>query len=182
MTSAADFQRGVSEIARVSGMSASDMAEKLNTAAQLGRNVTAEAVDPAERFALYRLCDCTTCEGTGKVQDAFPAGTVPRCQDCRGEGRTRDLLATCASPEAFGVALYTLALEGEIDGCPIGWLDRIPDMQETVEPKAWLVRPWLPSARNVSDAGRTLANAKKDPKTKLGTESEARGLLPRRKK
>ena len=122
-----------------------------------GRNVTAEAVDPAERFALYRLCDCTTCEGTGKVQDAFPAGTAPRCQDCRGEGRTRDLIATCGSPEALGVAIVTLAREGEWEGCPIGILDTLGEPGEK-----WLVRPWLPSARNVSDAGKMLRGARRD--------------------
>lgn len=112
--------------------------------------------DEAERFALYRLCECTACEGTGKVQDAWPAGTVPRCQECRGEGRTRDLVATCATPEAVGVALVTLGREGEWDECPVGVLDTMGEPGQK-----WIVKPWLPSARNVSDAGRTLQTARK---------------------
>jgi hypothetical protein len=79
-----------------------------------------------------------------------------RCADCRGEGRIRELVATCATPEAFGVALVTLGREGELDGCPVGGLDRFP---EEGQPK-WFLLPWLPSARNVSDAGRTLARSK----------------------
>ena len=81
-----------------------------------------------------------------------------RCPDCRGEGRTLQEVATCGpNPEAIGTALYTLALEGEWDECPIGILDRIP---EPGNPK-WLVKPWLPSARNLSDAGRQLQTARK---------------------
>ena len=139
------------------------------------RNVTA---DP-ERYALYRLCECTTCGGSGRESGPTPEGGFrsARCSVCRGEGRTRDLIATCGTPEALGVAIVTLAREGEWEGCPIGILDTLGEPGEK-----WLVRPWLPSARNISDAGRTLANARKDPRTKLGTESEARGLLPRRKK
>jgi hypothetical protein len=119
------------------------------------RNVTAD-----ERFALYRLCECTTCHGTGKVSfeesDEWTITTgIRRCDVCRGEGRTRDLIATCATPEAIGVALVTLGREGEWDQCPIGILDT-----EGEPGQKWLVRPWLPSARNVSDAGRTLAHSK----------------------
>ena len=128
-----------------------------------GRNVTA---DP-ERYALYRLCECTTCEGRGKVsvpaeehetEDEITFGPFHpvRCPDCRGEGRTRDLIATCGTPEALGVAIVTLAREGEWEGCPIGILDTLGEPGEK-----WLVRPWLPSARNISDAGRTLAKARK---------------------
>ena len=120
----------------------------------MSRNVTA---DP-ERFRLYRLCDCTTCQGRGKVEWATPAGgSYPptRCPDCRGEGRTRDLIATCATPEAVGVALVTLGREGEWEECPVGLLDTQGERGEK-----WIVRPWLPSARNVSDAGRTLAQSK----------------------
>jgi len=108
-----------------------------------------------ERFHLYRLCDCTTCDGTGKVFAADPPTWVERCPDCRGEGRTRDLVATCATPEAVGVALVTLGREHEWDECPVGILDTEGETGEK-----WLVRPWLPSARNVSAAGRTLARSK----------------------
>jgi hypothetical protein len=78
-----------------------------------------------------------------------------RCPDCRGEGRTRDLVATASDAESLGVALVTLAREGEWEGCPIGILDTQGETGQK-----WLVRPWLPSARNVSDAGRTLARSK----------------------
>ena len=124
----------------------------------MSRYVTDEAVRPEERFALYRLCPCAACNGTGKWIDGF--GIVregQRCSECRGEGRTRDLVATTDSPEGIGTALYTLALEGEWDECPIGILDRMPEPGNP----AWLVKPWLPSARNVSDAGRTLRQAQR---------------------
>ena len=113
-------------------------------------------VTDEERFHLYRLCQCTTCHGTGKAWDLFePARGLPvgkdRCADCRGEGRTRDLVATCATPEALGVAIVTLGREGEWEGCPLGCLDTMGEPGEK-----WIFRPWLPSARNLSDAGRTL--------------------------
>jgi len=121
------------------------------------RNVTSTAGDP-ERFRLYRLCDCTACEGTGK--ERYPDSVIGqmserRCPACRGEGRTRDLIATCATPEAVGVALVTLGREGEWEECPVGILDTQGETGEK-----WIVRPWLPSARNVSDAGRTLVQSK----------------------
>lgn len=133
------------------------------------RNVTDEPYDPAERYLLYRLCDCTTCEGKGK--DPADALTLTqgvdirkaeslrrRCPDCRGEGRVRQELATCESPEAVGVALVTLGREGEWEGCAFGCLDRGGEVGEK-----WLVKMWLPSPRNVSDAGRVLARSKKPP-------------------
>jgi hypothetical protein len=95
----------------------------------MSRYVTEEPVRPEERYALYRLC---------------------------GDERNLQLVATCATPEAFGVAYITLGREGELDECPVGCLDRLP---EEGQPK-WIVRPWLPSARNLSDAGRTLARSK----------------------
>ena len=120
-----------------------------------GRYVTGEASEPSpERFHLMRLCDCTACEGTGK-EDGPMGIKQGRCPDCRGEGRTRDLIATCATPEAVGVALVTLGREGEWNECPVGILDT-----EGETGHKWIVRPWLPSARNVSDAGRTLAQSK----------------------
>ena len=89
----------------------------------------AEMEDP-ERFRIYRLCD-------GELE----------------------IVATCGTPEAVGVALVTLAREGEFDKCPIGVMDR-PAGQKT---GTWLVRPWLPfpTPKNASDAGRTLAKARK---------------------
>jgi hypothetical protein len=88
------------------------------------RHVTPEP-NP-ERFRLFRLCDCPTCEGSGKAGFRERGGKwveVRRCLDCRGEGRVRQELATCATPEAVGVALVTLAREGEWEECPLGLLD-----------------------------------------------------------
>lgn len=112
----------------------------------------AEPVDPRARFSLYRLCECPECKGSGKVT----SDDVERCPECRGEGRVRQELATCESPEAVGVALVTLAREGEFEECPIGLLDRMGETNQK-----WLIRPWMPSARNVTDAARTLARSKK---------------------
>jgi hypothetical protein len=116
----------------------------------------AEIQDP-EAYRLYRLCQCGTCSGTGKRTSslALPKSTTVRCPDCRGEGKSLDLVATCGTPEAVGVALVTLGLEGEWDECPIGIMHR-PEGEKG----RWIVKPWLPSARNVSDAGRTLARSK----------------------
>lgn len=114
------------------------------------RHVTANP----ERYALYRLCQCTACGGSG-WNPAWPDASRKRCQDCRGEGRTRDLIATCATPEAIGVALVTLGREGEWEGCPIGLLDTMGEKGER-----WLVRPWQASPRNISDAARTLRRAR----------------------
>jgi len=132
------------------------------------RHVTdGEQGDP-ERFHIIRLCECVVCGGKGKVPESEQTetfrgvtftttymGYTERCSTCRGEGRTRDLVATCATPEAVGVALVTLGREGEWAECPVGILDTQGQTGEK-----WIVRPWLPSARNVSDAGRTLAKAK----------------------
>ena len=116
--------------------------------------------DPRERYVLYRLCDCPTCEGKGKARELehpdYLAIGWRKCSDCRGEGRIRQEVATCESPEAVGVALVTLAREDEFAECPIGLLDRGGEVGHK-----WLIRPWLPSARNVSDAARTLAKSKR---------------------
>jgi len=148
---------------------------------------TSPDFDPRERFVLYRLCDCPTCEGSGKDRSGK---FVIRCFDCRGEGRVRQEVASCETPEAVGVALVTLAREGEWEECPFGLLDRMPECGTCegrgkghfplngyeagdnvpcpsckgsgVKPTGtWLVSPWLPSARNVTDAARTLAKSKK---------------------
>jgi hypothetical protein len=109
-----------------------------------------------ERFRLFRLCDCPTCGGKGKADRGthlFPL--IVKCPECRGEGRVQQELATCATPEAVGVAIVTLAREGEWDECPFGLLD-----SDGEKGQKWLITPWLPSARNVSDAARTLAKSK----------------------
>ena len=95
----------------------------------MSRNVTAEPVRPEERFALYCL---------------------------RGGERNRVLVATAATAEAIGVAIITLGREGELDDCPVGILDRLPEEGQ----RKWVLLPWLPSARNASDAGRVLARSK----------------------
>ena len=121
-----------------------------------------------ERYSLYRLCECTACQGTGKEQGGSPylkktSYIRPRCRVCRGEARVREEIATCGTPEAVGLALVTLAREGEWgkegENCALGLLDREAGEESTVG--KWLIRPWLPSARNVRDAGRTLAKARK---------------------
>lgn len=103
--------------------------------------------DPDQRYQIRRLCDCPVCDATGKVDEE-------RCPECRGEGRVQELVATAATPEALGVALVQLGRDGEFDDCPLGVLD-------TMSKPAWIVRPWLPSPRNVSDAGRVLNTAKR---------------------
>ena len=131
------------------------------------RYVTEPDFDPRERFVLYRLCDCLTCEGKGKALPPHrpfaqwrAKSPIERCPDCRGEGRVRQEVASCESPEAVGVALVTLGREGEWEECPFGLLDR-----EGEKGQKWLVLPWLPSPRNVSDAGRVLGTARKKAAT-----------------
>lgn len=152
------------------------------------RHVTAD--DPTrDRFGLYRLCHCLTCEGQKRVELSRSGRhrTSKRCPDCRGEGRTLQEVASCESAEALGVALVTLAREDEFSDCPIGVLDRMPECEhceiassETpwthpwcehckgsgIKPAGtWLVKPWLPSPRNASDAGRLLRSRREDVKT-----------------
>jgi hypothetical protein len=98
----------------------------------VSRYVTPEVIHPAERFAVYRLCD--------------------------GDERNLQLIATCASPEAVGVVIITLGREGEWDDCPVGVLDR---MAEDDQPK-WVLKPWKAAPREVSHAARVLANSKKE--------------------
>ena len=107
---------------------------------------------------------CENCGGTGKsgpgqhVNDEWQP--APRCKECRGEGRKLSLVATCGTPEAVGVALVTLSEEGEWDGdCPLGLMYR-PEGEKG----RWIIKPWQASARNVTDAARTLAKApRKNP-------------------
>ena len=111
--------------------------------------------DPRERYALYRLCDCTTCGGKGRLwtieNRPQGSGKSERCPECRGEGRIRQEVATCESPEAIGVALVTLAREGEFSECQFGLLDRGGEVNAK-----WLVLPWPATARTVSAAGKLL--------------------------
>jgi len=105
--------------------------------------------DEQHRFRLYCLTDCAACDGTGKNDEN-------RCPYCRGEGKERHVLAAAPDAEGLGVALVTLGREGELEECAVGVLDVLG------EPGAkWILKPWLPSPRNVSDAGRTLATARR---------------------
>ena len=106
--------------------------------------------DPRERYALYRLCECTRCGGSGK-EPSKEHTTRVRCWNCRGEGRIRQEVAACESPEAVGVALVTLAREGEFAECQFGLLDRGGETNQK-----WLVLPWPQTARTVSAAGKLL--------------------------
>jgi hypothetical protein len=106
--------------------------------------------DPQQKYRVYRLCLCPDCEGAGKVRRPRVGGRV-RCGNCRGEGKVLELVATCADPPALGCLLVTLAEEGEFEECPIGVL---------IDGGSWLIRPWMPSPRNVADAARVLAKAK----------------------
>ncbi len=54
------------------------------------------------------------------------------------------------------MAIVTLGVEGELEECPLGVLDT----QAEPGQRKWIVSPWLPSPRNVSDAGRVLAKSK----------------------
>jgi hypothetical protein len=139
----------------------------------LSRYVTDDLEPGEERYRLYRLCECAACDGFGKERirmndlpnSNYPDGylygsTGERCPDCRGEGRTRELVATATDPESLGVALVTLGREGEWKDCPIGILDT-----QGATGEKWLVRPWLPSARNTSQAGRVLQSAQRKGKT-----------------
>lgn len=71
--------------------------------------------DPEQRYRIYRLC---------------PGEEDP------------DLMATCANEGAVGLALCTMAREGEFEpesgDCAIGVLDTMGEVG-----KKWLIRPWL---------------------------------------
>lgn len=69
------------------------------------------------------------------IDDVYPRDERERYRIYRLDpdgGRT--IVATCGSPEAIGVALVTLAGEGEFDGRPVGILDGVDER--------WLVNPW----------------------------------------
>lgn len=105
--------------------------------------------DPQQRYRVYRLCECPMCLGAGKIASAVVEGL--RCPECRGEGRVLDLVATSGNPEGVGQSIIQNALEGVFLECPLGILDT-----EGEKNQKWLVSPWLPSPRNISDAGRVL--------------------------
>ncbi len=125
-----------------------------------------DTLEGPEDYRLYRLCPCENCAGTGKVRELRPIGgdgnrgtDLVRCKVCRGEGKNLELVATCGTKEAVGTALVTLTEEGEFDECPFGLMHR-PEGEKG----RWLLKPWGPSARNISDAGRTLAKAPRPPR------------------
>ena len=127
------------------------------------RKKVEEPLDPRERFSLYRLCECPECGGEGKRTLPYHGSPrlapVEKCPECRGEGRVREEVASRESPEAVGVALVTLAREGEwqdADGkpCAFGLLDRMGEKNEK-----WLILPWPQTARTLSAAGRLLRSA-----------------------
>ena len=93
------------------------------------RNTDTE-YDPAERFRVYTVCQGET---------------------------TRDLIATCATPEALGVAIVTLGREGEFLDCALGILDTDP---EAVVGQKWILKPWRAMPKDVSAAASVLAQSK----------------------
>jgi len=109
--------------------------------------------DDQRRFRVYRLCICPACGGRGRGR--APEKPSFRCENCRGEGRIRERVATADTEGGVGVAICTLAREGEFEDCPIGILDT---QGETG--KKWLILPWQPSPRNVSDAARVMAKSR----------------------
>lgn len=89
--------------------------------------------DPEQRFRIYRLC---------------PGEEDP------------ELIATCETEAAVGVALCTLGREGEFEpengDCSIGVLDTEGDVGQK-----WLIKPWLASPKNVSVAARVMRKARR---------------------
>jgi len=117
-----------------------------------GTEADSVTLGPGEqRYELYRLCDCPTCKGTGRT---LPKG-AGRCGDCRGEGKVRQNVAGADTEAGLVAALLQNGREGAWEGCAFGLLDRLGEPGQK-----WLVLPWLPSARNVSDAGKVLAGSR----------------------
>jgi len=75
---------------------------------------------------------------------------------CRDHAGELTLIATCGTPEAVGVAIITLGREHEFEDCALGILDVLGEKGQR-----WILRPWEASAKNISDAGRTLRTARK---------------------
>ena len=103
----------------------------------MARNVTPDVEwdtfagrdDPEQQYRVYRVC---------------PGETTP------------ELMVTCGTPEALGVALVTLGREGEWKDCAIGVLHVLGEPGQR-----WLLKPWRAMPKEVSAAGRVLASARK---------------------
>lgn len=126
--------------------------------------------EPQETFAtaLDTLRNATVTGGAfdGQAQRTHPNLTPPSPESEEGEERFRlyrmcrdetlELVATATDPESVGVALVTLAREGEwANDCSFGLLDRQGEKNHR-----WLILPFRASTRNVSDAARVLAKSK----------------------
>ncbi len=90
--------------------------------------------DSRQRYRIYRLC---------------PGETEP------------ELISTCDSEAAVGVALCQHGRDGEFDpdsgDCSVGVLDTMGEVG-----RKWIFRPWLASPGNVSTAGKVLRTARAD--------------------
>lgn len=75
---------------------------------------------------------------------------------CRTHEGDLQLVATCGTPEALGVAIVTLGREHQFDDCALGVLDTLGEKGDK-----WIVRPWERSAQNVSVAASVLARSRK---------------------
>jgi hypothetical protein len=97
-----------------------------------GRNVTPRDLDwdsfAGQRFRLYRVC---------------PGETTP------------ELVMTCGTPEALGLALVTGGREGQWTDCAIGVLDVMGEKGER-----WILKPWRAMPKEVSHAASVLARSK----------------------
>lgn len=94
--------------------------------------------------------DWDTFSGRGDPEQAYRLYRV-----CPGE-TTPELLATCGSPEALGVAICTLGAEGEFLDCAAGVLHT-----EGEPGKRWLLKPWRAMPKEASMAGKVLRSARK---------------------
>ncbi len=88
---------------------------------------TSNRGDP-ERFRIYRVCQGST---------------------------EKELVATCASAEAVGVALITLGRESEWVDCAVGILDTQGETGQK-----WILKPWRAMPKEVSAAASVLAQSK----------------------
>lgn len=88
--------------------------------------------------------------------DAFPRDEQHRYRIYRlragANDRERECIAAEPDPQSLGVKLVELGKAGKLADCAVGILDVLGEPDEK-----WILRPWLPSPRNVSDAGRVLA-------------------------
>jgi hypothetical protein len=105
------------------------MAPERYVTADVGWDTFAGRGDPEQQYRLYRVC---------------PGETTP------------ELVATCGSPEALGVAIVTLGREQMFKDCALGVLH-----VEGEPGERWLQTPWRAMPKEVSAAGRVLARARK---------------------